>query len=44
MERVKNMVIVLMNERDRAKRRCDELELQLKLTTEKLKTVRDVHL
>ena len=39
MERVKGLMIILMKERDRAKKRVDDLNLELKITTEKLMTV-----
>ncbi|KAL5251111.1 hypothetical protein ACHWQZ_G016730 [Mnemiopsis leidyi] len=38
MERVKNLMIILMKERDRARKRVDDLNLELKITTEKLLT------
>ena len=39
MERVKSLVIILMKERDKARRRVDDLNLELKIISEKVITV-----
>lgn len=39
MERFKSMMMILMEQRDLAKKRQSDLTLQLKITTEKLSTV-----